>query len=199
MSFNQDKLSAFARAVDEEAEHKIEQLEKEADEYRAAQLKQAKEEEYNRMFGYMQEQVQMIKSKHKQSVTKYELDQKRGLVQFRNQLTDRVFDEVRERLAAFSQTEAYAEYLVSQISAAVTQFPYKPVCVLVKEEDLRFSETLQRILPGQVTVEADPENRLGGFILLSREHGVMADETFAEVLKAQKEKFYSTCGLTIEY
>ena len=33
MSFNQDKLSAFARAVDEEAEHKIEQLEKEADEY----------------------------------------------------------------------------------------------------------------------------------------------------------------------
>ena len=71
--------------------------------------------------------------------------------------------------------------------------------MLVKEEDLRFSETLQRILPGQVTVEADPENRLGGFILLSREHGVMADETFAEVLKAQKEKFYSTCGLTIEY
>ncbi len=57
----------------------------------------------------------MIKNRQKQAVTKYDLKVRRGLVKYRNQLTDQIFDEAKEQLTEFSHTEEYADYLVGQI------------------------------------------------------------------------------------
>ncbi|MBS1474058.1 MAG: hypothetical protein HP058_03965 [Massilimaliae sp.] len=199
MSYSRDKLAAFEQAVEQEAEQKIKQLQEEAKAYREQELEKAKGEEYAKMFDYMQEQVQVIKNRQKQAVTKYDLKVRRGLVKYRNQLTDKIFDEAKEKLTEFSHTEEYADYLLGQVKAAMEEFPFDTATVLLKKEDLTLADSLKKQLSGKIEVEEDSGNRLGGFILFNKEHGVLTDKTFAAVLEEQKQGFYSTCGLTIQY
>jgi len=88
MAYNRDKLTAFENAVLEDTDSKIAELEREVRDYEQAELDKAREDEYNKMFTYMQDQVQVIKAKYRQSITKFELESKRNLLVFRNELTD---------------------------------------------------------------------------------------------------------------
>ena len=199
MSYSLDKLTAFERAVQQEAEHKIKQLQEEAKAYREQALAKEQEEQYAKMFEYMQEQVGFIKSRQKQSVTKYDLKIRRELVQFRNQLAEKVFEEAKEKLVAFSQTKEYREFLINKIKSAMEVFPFDSPTSLLKKEDLRFFEDIKENFSDTIFVEEDPNNHMGGFILFNKEHGVLVDETFYAVLEDQKQEFYSSCGLTIQY
>lgn len=197
MSYSQDKLSVFERAVKQEAEHKIEQLQREMEAYRQEQMKLAEEESYAKMFDYMQEQVQGMDDKRRQAVTQYELEAKRGLIRFRNQLADRVFEEAMERLKAFAAGEGYVDYLVGKLTDVMREFPYEEAAVLVRKEDLKLADQIHSAFAGKLVLEEDPDNRTGGFLLWNKEHGVLVDETFASLLEAEKRGFYGRCGLNI--
>ena len=197
MSYSQDKLSVFERAVKQEAEHKIEQLQQEMEAYRQEQMKLAEEEGYARMFDYMQEQVQDMDDKRRQAVTQYELEARRGLIQFRNQLAGQVFEEVLERLKAFAAGETYTDYLVSKLTDVMREFPYEEASVLVRKEDLKLADPIKQAFSGKLVLEEDPDNQVGGFLLWNKEHGVLVDETFVSLLEAEKSGFYSRCGLNI--
>ena len=198
MSYSQDKLSVFERAVKQEAEHKIEQLQQEMETYRREQMKLAEEENYARIFEYMQEQVQEMDGERRREVTQHELEARRGLILFRNELAGRVFEETEQRLRAFADSADYADYLMEKLAEAIREFPYPEASVLVRKEDMCLSGRIREAFSGKLEPEEDPENRIGGFLLWNREHGVLVDETFASRLETEKKEFCGRCGLNIQ-
>lgn len=199
MAYNRDKLTAFENAVLEDTDSKIAELEREVRDYEQAELDKAKEDEYNKMFTYMQDQVQVIKAKYRQAITKFELESKRNLLVFRNELTDRVFEAAKERLAAFRKTKDYEAFLTKKIKQAFAEFPCDSAVVLVNKDDLAYAAKIKAAVPGIAELEADHQNHLGGFKLVNREKGLLADETFAAALEQQKQAYYTSCGLSVHF
>lgn len=199
MEQENQKLRAFENAIQQETEEKISSIEQEIEEYKKNQMETAKEEEYNQMFTYMQEQVHRIKGRYKQAVTKYELDTKRSLLQLRSHLADQVFEEAAQKLLAFSNSSRYLPYLIQKIKTASQEFSCETYELKVRPEDLSYESELKKALPFSFTLCEDPKNHLGGFTLIDRTHGILADYTFASLLKEEHPKFYETCGMKIEF
>lgn len=199
MVYDKEKLSAFSSAVKRETDSKIEQLKREVEEYEKAELEKVREDQYNRMFTYMQDQVQIIKSKYRQSITKFELESKRNLFVYRNQLTEQVFEQVQKRLLDFTKTADYQDFLLKQIQAAMKEFPCQTGVILLAKEDMSLANQIKTAISNVTTVEADSKNHLGGFTIVNREQGLVADKTFQTALEEEKQQFYRTCGLRINF
>ena len=200
MSFNQDKLMAFQEAIQKETDEKIAQIEQEIKEYEATELDKVRDDAYNQMFTYMQDQVHNIQNRYKQSITKYELESKRNILLFRNKLAETVFEQVKEKLIAFAASKEYESYLLEHIQTTLKDFPCENgITICMRKEDLKYSEEIQKALPCRVQIKADPKNHLGGFFLLNEAQGVMEDKTFSSALDDQHRYFYETCGLSIQY
>ena len=196
MAYDTQKLSVFEKAVEQETGKKIEEIDAEIEAYKAQEYKKVREMQYNKMYTYMQEQVRVIKSKHKREVTQHELACKRELLEYRNTLVEQIFEDAKEKLKAFRDSDSYQDYLARRVQAAAKEFPCEGAVVFVSKEDRKYDEALTKALPG-ITVETDPKNHLGGFTIVNREQGVMVDETFASLLEEQRPAFYERCTLKL--
>lgn len=197
MSFNKEKLRQFENAILDETNQKISQLEEEVKEYEKREIEKAKNDDYNRMFNYMQDKVQEIKNKYRQDVTKYELQTKRSIFMYRNSLAEKVFDEVCEKLTDFTKSDKYFDYLVNKIEESFKVFPCDRAKLLVCKKDLEIALKLQQQISQIEEVVTDRKNTLGGFTLVNEEKGLLIDQTFSALIEEEKQKFYSLCGMTV--
>lgn len=197
MSFDKDKLKAFENAILDETDKKISQIEDEIKEYEEAEMKKAKDDDYNRMFSYMQEQVQEIKNKYRKDITKYELQTKRSIFLYRNSLADKVFDEVCEKLVEFSNSDKYLDFMILKINEALKVFPCNEGKILVSEKDLALSDKIMKEIPAIKDIACDKKNTFGGFILMNEEAGLLIDQTFKTLIEDEKQNFYSSCGMMV--
>lgn len=197
MSFNKDKLRAFENAILEETDEKINQLEEEVKKYEEAEIEKAKNDDYNRMFNYMQEKVQEIKHKYRQDITRYELQTKRSIFMYRNSLADKIFDEVSENLVEFAKSDKYLDFIIRKINDSLDVFPCETAKLLVSKKDLELSEKIKEKVSAITDVVVDKKNVLGGFILMNEEAGLLIDQTFKTLIEDEKQKFYSSCGMTV--
>lgn len=199
METENQKLRAFENAIQQETAEKISQMEQEVETYQRTAMETAREEEYNEMFVYMQEEVRRIKARYKQLVTKYELDSKRSLLQLRNRLADQVFAEAEKKLVEFAQSDKYLPYLIEKINEASHEFSCDSYELCLRPEDMKYEEQLKKALPFSFTLSSNPKNHLGGFTLIDRQKGVLSDHTFAALLEEQHPKFYQSCGMKIQF
>ncbi len=197
MSFNKDKLRAFENAILQETDEKISQLEEEVKEYEKREIEKAKNDDYNRMFNYMQEKVQEIKHKYRQDITRYELQTKRSIFMYRNSLAQKIFDEVSEKLVEFSNSDKYFDFIVDKLNESLKVFPCETGKILVSKKDLQLLEKIKEKVPAITDVLVDKKNHLGGFTLINEEAGLLIDQTFKTLIEDEKQKFYSSCGMTV--
>lgn len=197
MSFNKDKLRAFENAILQETDEKISQLEEEVKEYEKREIEKAKNDDYNRMFNYMQEKVQEIKHKYRQDITRYELQTKRSIFMYRNSLAQKIFDEVSEKLVEFSNSDKYFDFIVDKLNESLKVFPCETGKILVSKKDLQLLERIKEKVPAITDVLVDKKNHLGGFTLINEEAGLLIDQTFKTLIEDEKQKFYSSCGMTV--
>ena len=197
MSFNKDKLRAFENAILQETDEKISQLEEEVKEYEKREIEKAKNDDYNRMFNYMQEKVQEIKHKYRQDITRYELQTKRSIFMYRNSLAQKIFDEVSEKLVEFSNSDKYFDFIVDKLNESLKVFPCETGKILVSKKDLQLLEKIKEKVPAITDVLVDKKNHLGGFKLINEEAGLLIDQTFKTLIEDEKQKFYSSCGMTV--
>lgn len=199
MSVEQDKLIAFENAILEETNREVTAMEQDIADYEATEMEKARDQEYNHFFVLMQEQVRALKAKYKKNITKAELSGKQDLLRFRNQLTDEVFGEAKARIAAFTATPSYQEFLIGQVTNALAAFPCDSATVLLRTDDLSLADTLKSACPAVAAVVPDKKNKLGGFCLVNEERGLLEDRTFEAALEAKKPAFYASCGLSVQF
>lgn len=196
MAYDAQKLSVFEQAVEQETGKKIEEINAEIEAYKAQEYEKVREMQYNKMYAYMQEQVRVIKAKHKREVTQHDLACKRELLEYRNTLAEQIFEDARGLLEAYRRSDSYKEYLIRRLRKMAEEFPCEGAVVLLSKEDRKFDAALAAALPG-ITMETDPKNHLGGFTIVNRERGVLEDETFQSLLEEEKPAFYERCMLKI--
>lgn len=196
MAYDEQKLLRFKESVLNDADKKIAQMKSDALKYEQTELENIKNQNYDKIFNYMQNKVRDIKWKYSRKITKKSLELKKETLVFRNELVNKLFKQCEQEIINFINSDKYKEYLLNLVKKSSSDFVCDNAKIKIRKEDLKLKEELLE-LPGISKVEVDDENQFGGFKLIDEKCNLMLDETIASKLDSERKYFYKTSMLTI--
>jgi vacuolar-type H+-ATPase subunit E/Vma4 len=120
--------------------------------------------------------IELVKNKEAAAAFNYS---KRMLIELRVQLTDALFNNVKEDLLIFTETPDYPIYLQNKLSASNNGlFAY----IQLMERDKEKIQT-------DLSVEISEEDFIGGFKLISEDRRLLADYTLLAAWYEQRTHF----------
>lgn len=144
----------------------------------------------------VEQEIREMESEHAINISRLQDENNRKLMNYRKELTTKLFDEVTAKLKSFSESPEYGVLMLKKIKAQSGKHQgHAVISVALKDEEL-LPELLNNY-EGDVEGKIDPAIALGGFSIMFENEGIVIDETFDSTLKDEKEKFYSTSNLII--
>ncbi len=185
------RAQRFVQSIREDGERRCKAIEAETERLLSEEMEQARsveEKKAERMIRFEQERME---AEFNRTLSAQGAQARASLAQKRMELTDQVFSDVREALAAYTKTEAYAQWLIQSATRLCDRLGAG--CVLyAREQDMKL---LQGKLPAGVSVSADAAIVLGG--LKAQNAQISADDTLDSRLAAQKDWFLENSGLSV--
>ncbi|CDZ24452.1 hypothetical protein CCDG5_1338 [[Clostridium] cellulosi] len=197
MSQSEKKLDKFSSAVLKDAEEQRSKILAEIEEYRKNELEKAEEEILHDAYVMIQNEIASIKNKHSRKISLAELEGRRNQLILRDQLVGKVFEEAAAKIAAFTKTDGYRQYMIDLVKKSCDQIPEGSIIISVKKDDLFLSSDLIAASGRDAKVEANAVIQLGGVLVSNPEKGIVVDETLDLKLNNQKDWFISVSGLSI--
>lgn len=182
-----EKIEAFGKIVEKEAEEQrikiLKEIEekikigyrKKVNEAKAVWDKKTKAEAYK---VEMQENKELIA---------YESESKKKLMAKRRDIIESVFSRVQTELYQYRSTPEYISYLAENIKSVMDTDP-DSIIYLIKE-DMKLAPEINAKLNANLSYKESEENFIGGFKAYSNRKNIVIDNSFLTKLNAEKEKF----------
>jgi V/A-type H+-transporting ATPase subunit E len=190
-------LNKFIDAVLKDANEQRERLLKEIEEEKQRELEKAENDILKNIYAHIQAEIAEIKHQSGRDLSKKALEIRKELLQKRDELSEKIFAMITERLTAFIQTEDYKNYLSSCIQKSISLVGNCKVIFYTCAKDTELVKALYKDLNCNAEIEIDEEIKLGGFILICNEKGIRMNETLDERFNEQKGHFNEISGLVI--
>ncbi len=190
----QGNLIKFSEAIINDAEEKrriyIQKLQQEnqlALEKKYKELQSSYERDTRRECDKIEEELSAEIAKRRNEI-------KVELIELRNKMFESVFDEVTKKIKKFTATDEYKSTLKKWFNDALAELGATDMVCSASKQDI---ELLKNETEGVSFVETTKEI-FGGFILTSKEKGVLIDCTLKERIEEEKARFVKESGLIIE-
>lgn len=190
MPNDKEKLARFEKAIFAEVNEKASVILAEVEAQQKEMLAKAEEEAKVEAEKQAKEELEEIEAQYAQAITKEKLNAKQQVLLKRKELIEGLFEKAGEKLKAFTESGEYERYLSSILQNA----DLSKAKILAREVDCAL---IQKLAPG-CEVEPDPQNLLGGIVIVSPADNIYIDETFASKLNAKKEDFYSDSSVQLD-
>lgn len=192
-----DKNSKFLEAINRAALKNCETLDAEVKQQTKAEMEKAEAKIHAECHRKMEKEIRKIKSATEGELAKYSAGKRELLSARRQEIEDAVFRAVKEKLAAYRESQAYQDGLLHSARQMKPLFDGQDdVEVLVAQADLALADELKQIF-GNCQVKADRGNTLGGLRVQSLSGKTVANDTFAVRLEQQRQWFAEQSGLKI--
>lgn len=196
-----EKLNTFTSLVLDDAGTKRDEM-MEKVQVKHDTMVNAKENEFlEEAYESIQHSITEAKKAANEKVLHVELEAKKHLLLTREHIINEVMDGAKEKLKAYTQTDAYGKWLLNKIEKAIFEVGKGPKTVYISSDDLRFKEQIEALSDGtaQISVEAATEKDfIGGAKVFNPARRVSVDYSFKEMLAEEKKEFLQRSGLTIE-
>lgn len=191
------KFKAFEKSVLKEVSEEIEVIDTELDTYKKAEMQKIQDITLEDTFYTLQSEVGDLALDHAKELSKQGMSFKKQLYIARQELVDKVFSGVRERLLAFASSKDYQNFLVEKIKSYKEKNPCDHCQIFIKASDTQYMDFIKKTyeLPCEITISEQIE--LGGLIFKDTKKGYAINFTIDAALENQKEWFYSNCDLSI--
>lgn len=191
------KLDRFRNAVYAEIEAKSEKIREEGFKEKEAKIQNNKE-------AYLKQAQEIVKSKNaqtestlKREIAHEKLDAHRSVLAKRTEITNRIFDNVRNELNKFCETSKYKAYLLGMLQKFSKDNTYKNVQIKLCKRDMCFSDDIKKLLGSDTVVTESLDVSIGGFIAVDSESRSYYDETLSQKLSEQHSYFIENSGFTL--
>lgn len=195
-----EKLNTFSslvmRDVSQKRDNLVDNMKKKHDEIMAQ-----KEEEYREeSMAQIQQKLVEVQKKENQQVLQAELDARKQLLLYRDEIINDVMRAVEDKLKTFMNSPEYKQWLIGRIERAVLEVGKGRKVVYVFGDDLKLKEEIEKLsMNAEITVKAaDEKDFLGGAKVYNTDRRVSVDYSFKEMLAEEKKSFLQSSGLTIE-
>lgn len=189
------KLEKFKQAVFDEADAKAAEIVNEAKaecDERINEAKREAEENISRSKAEADEQYNAVKLRESSSGN---LQSRKVVLRSREDLIDRVFDNVRSQLEEYRTTAEYAELMVKRAQEAYELYPDKKGEVRISHKDSALKDKLT--LGGKFTVSETGSIITGGIMVVYAEDNLALDFTFDNELANSRKGFAGRAGLFV--
>jgi len=174
-------LKYFQQAITKESQVEIDELKNEINQLKS-QAKAAFENELKEEKDQLLELHEIeTRKKYQQQLVALTREYDLKLMRLRQDLLNKLFDELTDYLKTFEQTKEYANYIKTKLSSFdLSKYDHAEI----NPKD----DTVKSLL-GSLKV-VTKEDILGGFLLVSKDHRTVIDETFNSKLEDAKVWFY---------
>jgi vacuolar-type H+-ATPase subunit E/Vma4 len=196
MPENNQKLDRFTAAILSEALAESEQAIAAFQEKRRKKIEEATKQVNAEMRIYEHDEITRIQTKAGQQISRRMHESRRTLYQRRNQIADEVFENVRQKIEAYTSTPEYGRRLGALLSQALGVLAdARDVRVYLRAEDQWLIPELRNAAP-EVTF-AEGEFCLGGLIAESTALGLRVDSSFDSRLTELNGHFAELFGISL--
>ncbi len=192
------KSSNFLKVIDKYTKRQKSKITDEIKEHEEAELKKAEAEFIEDTNNMIQKELLAMKNKIAIEISHKELHERKKLSLRRKEMMEDIFSACREKLLSFTKDEEkYSNYL-KDCAKDISEILMRGDTVLyVRVEDMKYSDVIKEAFGSQCRVEVDDDILIGGIRGYSEVQGLIADETFDEKLKEQKQWAAETFGIRL--
>lgn len=194
---NTEKLAAFRASIERQARERLAKLDAESKDYRAGRIKREKDGLMGDMLALVEKQTRSAQAESRMQAEKKQMEYKRSLLKKRDELADKVFEDARRQLLAFSEGEDYLVFLQEKAYQLGKLCDGREALFLLRPEDIKLSAKLTLAAGVPVRIREDTGIKLGGLRMECPDAGIAADETLDAALESQREWFRIHSGFCI--
>ncbi|MFT8888578.1 MAG: V-type ATP synthase subunit E [Ethanoligenens sp.] len=197
MSQTDVNLKKFTSAVLSDAEAQRSKIMAEIEDYRQREMQRAEEDVLHEAYNLIQSEIASIRNKQSREISLAELEGRRKLLTLREEITQKVFKEAADQIVAYTQTDAYSDWLCDALKKSSASMADGSLIIEVKRGEHTPADKLIAATGRKATVQEVPGILIGGFILVNNEKGFVIDETLDQKLHNEKDWFAASSGLTL--
>ena len=191
-------LRYFEKEIHEASKKKIDELKKEIDAIKSAEIAKIDEDLKESISHDLDLQLKDLKTDHSYEMNKLLTENAKELMIRRQELFQSVFIEVKKKLLSFIHTEDYKKLLSSKIHKINPLFEQDEIIFYVKTDDSSIEEVIKSEYKGKYSIEKSSSIELGGFLAGCIKKGIELDETLDTILESKKQWFYEKSNLFIK-
>lgn len=145
----------------------------------------------------LKQDVEEMTSQASAEISESHIERTKKLINKRDEYVQIVFNEAKEQLLAFSQSDDYLTFMKAKIEKIAGDFDEDSI-MYVASKDLSLKDELIKTFQKDIQVEASEDIIIGGFIVENKKSKLVVDESLDFALKNQKEWFNKNSGLIIK-
>lgn len=189
MSEKKEKLQKFIAAVNGEVEMRVGEILAEAENEKKRIISAAEEKGRNEAEKYLDEKKRDAGRDFVREISRTELETKRNVLLYREELTEKLFSDVKKRLEEYRKTDAYSKKLADMLASSGIS---GSVEIRLAPEDMKLADSLKKGIKAETEFKADGNIKLGGLAVYFKDKGTVLDKTFDLALEEQREIFTSS-------
>ena len=191
------KTDNFLKAIEKYAAEQRSKIETEAEEFKTKEINKAEEDGLKEAYVLLQRKMSSINTGIARELSKAENASRKSTFEKRQEIEDKVFERAKEKLLAYTKTDKYLEKLLSSAKAVSSKLTANDVVLYVCERDMKLKNKIISAFGRKCDIQVSDEIKIGGLTALSREMGLLVDETLDTKLENQREWFCENSGLTV--
>lgn len=197
MQETENKTSNFLKAINKYAREQRQELKTEFDKFKKYELEKAEAEVLRDAYHLIQREMNQMKKGISSEVSKEEMLCKKEMFKKRNNIKEKVFIAVKEKLVCFTGTDKYAD-VMEEYAKEISKVLNEPGTVLyVCKRDLNLAPKLKAAFGLECSVEVSKDIKIGGILGMNSSMGIIADETIDSKLEEQSQWFDENSGLSV--
>ncbi len=190
------KESKFLDAINKYAEQQKAQITQEIEDYKNTKIEQATQQGLQDAYDLIRADIAQRKAVIVNELAKKELALRNGLFRERQALADKVFDEAKEKLLAFTQSEEYSEFLRRSLEEIKAHCGTAQCVISIAPCDEEKRSLIESVIP-DAQITADNHILIGGIKANCPTLGILMDDTLDARLEEQREWFIENCGMKV--
>ena len=191
------KTDNFLKAIEKYAAEQRSKLESEAEEFKEKEINKAEEDGLKEAYVLLQRKMSAINTSIARELSKAENESRKSTFVKRQEIEDKVFDRAKEKLIEFANTDKYTEKLLESVKKISQKLTADDVVLYVNQRDMKLKNKIISAFGKKCDVQSSDEIKIGGITGISREMGLLADETLDTRLSQQREWFCENSGLKV--
>lgn len=195
MKNESEKLGKFKNAVFAIAQKEVDEIISEANRKSEEYLKNVKSENEIFVANGKNEIDKEEKNDAVKKASAYDIDAKRSLLRHREEIVDKVFEQVRQRLDEFVKTDDYVGLMTSKAKKCAEENKGLKGKILIGRSDSKLFKGLSET--GNYDVQISDGIVSGGIMIVFDDINVVYDYTVSSALETQRQTFIAKAGLSL--
>jgi len=198
----EEKLEQFTATVMREAAEKRKKIYEQIENERKQLLEQNELEVLEQAYIQIQNSIRDILKEKNEKISKVLLDNKRRLLQKREQIVEEVFQSITDKVKNFVQSPDYYDFLINNIIEGCNTVGSGDLVIYINKSDLPLKEKIAeqiRLKLGNdnFSIEEEKHDMIGGAKIFNKTKNLFINNSLSEKIQYEKEHFLETSGLII--